>query len=270
MNTNSTYHIIIFQSEDEKQVQEVFTLHEGENIIGSSNSTDILIQLPDNSIESSHAKIIVKDNFNDIGIEDISISNTIYKERNGIKIQLKKQREYEMLHMRNFYLTKKMRFYLFEGTLHQIENFLCQHKLSFYFEYLQQKLKSIYYKNNEDDFNNNKQINIENKNAPNEITIRKEVNSEDFNNFDYIPGEDEYINNTYTENNSNHIKTRKQKEKILTEVLELPTNINDILTNQPIYNIPNDNNNNYRNNLSQEEDDFSKMLSQRLRKNLNK
>ena len=262
MNTNSTYHIIIFQSEDEKQVQEVFTLHEGENIIGSNNNTDILIQLPDNSIESFHAKIIVRENFNDIGIEDISISNTIYKERNGIKIQLKKQREYEMFHMRNFYLTKKMRFYLFEGTIHQIENYLCQHKLSFYLEYLQQKFKNIYYKHNEDDINN-KQKNIENKINTSNDKIGKEVNSEDFNNFDYIPGEEEYINNTYTEY-CNHIKTRKQTEKILTEVLELPTNINDILANQPLYNIPNDT------SLSQDEDDFSKMLSQRLRKNFNK
>ena len=264
----SIFPILIFQSEDESQINEVFTLNEGDNTIGSDIDCDIVIQLSDKSIESFHAKLIVSEGFNDIALEDISISNTIFKERNGMKIRLKKQREYEVFPMRTFYLTSKMKFFLFEGTITQIENFLSQHKLNFYFEYLKEKFK-VY----------DKQPEIENtvkvediKQNKNEVYEGKSFNVEDFNNFDYVPGDEEYFYNNkvdsynqyhHKEGNENYSNDHEQfeyhKKKVLAEVMDSSTNIK----NKEIQQISHENG---IHKEEDDEDDFSKILSQRLRK----
>ena len=265
-----TISILIFQTEDENQIKEVFTLHPGENTIGSDNDCDIVIQLSDNSIESLHAKVIVNDSFNDIGIEDISISNTIYKEKLGKKIKLKKRREYELVPNRTFYLTLKMTFFLFEGSLEQIERFLKENNMGFYIDYLKTKidsLKSSLSKNDEDDDN----LSLEYRDKDNKTIAFK---SEDFNNFDYIPGEDNYNEEHFEKNNEKNeehveevdikyklgtFKTDDEK-KILSELLDLPKDITELLPK----NEDDDDKKviNLQNNI---EEDFGQMLSERLR-----
>ena len=234
--------ILIFKSEDDSQVKEIFTLHPGENTIGSDNDCDIVIQLNDNSIESLHAKVIVNDDFKDIGIEDISISNTIYREKDGQKLKLKKRREYELFPNRIFYLTHKMKFFLFEGKLETIEKYLKDNNMSYYIDYL--KSKSELYQSKQEEEEN---ISVEESRKEEETNKEKEiVNIEDFNNFDYIPGDEAYI--------EKEEKEKKEKEKITSDLLEPPKDINEIL--------PKDTNI----NISYDEEDIGKMLSERLRK----
>ena len=260
----SIFPILIFQSEDETQIHEVFTLNEGDNTIGSDIDCDIVIQLLDKSIESFHAKLIVNEGFNDIALEDISISNTIFKERNGMKIRLKKQREYEVFPMRTFYLTSKMKFFLFEGTITQIEKFLCQHKLSFYFEQLKEKYK-IYDQPTEKE-NNMKLEDI--KQNKSEVYEGKSFNVEDFNNFDYVPGDEEYVYNHKIDNynqyhhkeGNEHEQFEQHKNKVFGDGIDSSINVKNTEIQQITH----------ENGTHKEEDDdddeFSKILSQRLRK----
>lgn len=264
--------ILIFQTEDENQIKEVFTLHPGENTIGSDNDCDIVIQLSDNSIESLHAKVIVNDSFNDIGIEDISISNTIYKEKLGKKIKLKKRREYELVPNRIFYLTLKMKFFLFEGSLEHIEGFLKENNMGFYIDYLKAKidsLKSSLSKNDEENDGDN--LSLEYRDKDNKAIIFK---SEDFNNFDYIPGEDNYNeehSNKSIEKNEEHVEDEDIKnklgtfktddeKKILSELLDLPKDITELLPKNE-YN----EDKNVINLQNSKDEDFGQMLSERLR-----
>ena len=234
--------ILIFKSEDDSQVKEIFTLHPGENTIGSDNDCDIVIQLSDNSIESLHAKVIVSDDFKDIGIEDISISNTIFREKDGQRLKLKKRREYELIPNRIFYLTQKMKFFLFEGKLETIENYLKENNMGYYIDYLRSKSDLYQPKREEED---NISL-IESKKEEEENKVKEIVNIEDFNNFDYIPGDEAYI--------AKEEEETKEKEKIISELLEPPKDINEILPKES--NI----------NLSYDEEDIGKMLSERLRK----
>lgn len=234
--------ILIFKSEDDSQVKEIFTLHPGENTIGSDNDCDIVIQLSDNSIESLHAKVIVSDDFKDIGIEDISISNTIFREKDGQRLKLKKRREYELIPNRIFYLTQKMKFFLFEGKLETIENYLKENNMGYYIDYLRSKSDLYQPKREEED---NISL-IESKKEEEENKVKEIVNIEDFNNFDYIPGDEVYI--------AKEEEEKKEKEKIISELLEPPKDINEILPKES--NI----------NLSYDEEDIGKMLSERLRK----
>ena len=234
--------ILIFKSEDDSQVKEIFTLHPGENTIGSDNDCDIVIQLSDNSIESLHAKVIVSDDFKDIGIEDISISNTIFREKDGQRLKLKKRREYELIPNRIFYLTQKMKFFLFEGKLETIENYLKENNMGYYIDYLRSKSDLYQPKREEED---NISL-IESKKEEEENKVKEIVNIEDFNNFDYIPGDEAYI--------AKEEEEKKEKEKIISELLEPPKDINEILPKES--NI----------NLSYDEEDIEKMLSERLRK----
>ena len=234
--------IIIFKSEDDSQVKEIFALHPGENTIGSDNDCDIVIQLSDNSIESLHAKVIVSDDFKDIGIEDISISNTIFREKDGQRLKLKKRREYELIPNRIFYLTQKMKFFLFEGKLETIENYLKENNMGYYIDYLRSKSDLYQPKREEED---NISL-IESKKEEEENKVKEIVNIEDFNNFDYIPGDEAYI--------AKEEEETKEKEKIISELLEPPKDINEILPKES--NI----------NLSYDEEDIGKMLSERLRK----
>ena len=234
--------ILIFKSEDDSQVKEIFTLHPGENTIGSDNDCDIVIQLSDNSIESLHAKVIVSDDFKDIGIEDISISNTIFREKDGQRLKLKKRREYELIPNRIFYLTQKMKFFLFEGKLETIENYLKENNMGYYIDYLRSKSDLYQPKREEED---NISL-IESKKEEEENKMKEIVNIEDFNNFDYIPGDEAYI--------AKEEEEKKEKEKIISELLEPPKDINEILPKES--NI----------NLSYDEEDIGKMLSERLRK----
>ena len=234
--------ILIFKSEDDSQVKEIFTLHPGENTIGSDNDCDIVIQLSDNSIESLHAKVIVSDDFKDIGIEDISISNTIFREKDGQRLKLKKRREYELIPNRIFYLTQKMKFFLFEGQLETIENYLKENNMGYYIDYLRSKSDLYQPKREEED---NISL-IESKKEEEENKVKEIVNIEDFNNFDYIPGDEAYI--------AKEEEEKKEKEKIISELLEPPKDINEILPKES--NI----------NLSYDEEDIGKMLSERLRK----
>ena len=234
--------ILIFKSEDDSQVKEIFTLHPGENTIGSDNDCDIVIQLSDNSIESLHAKVIVSDDFKDIGIEDISISNTIFREKDGQRLKLKKRREYELIPNRIFYLTQKMKFFLFEGKLETIENYLKENNMGYYIDYLRSKSDLYQPKREEED---NISL-IESKKEEEENKVKEIVNIEDFNNFDYIPGDEAYI--------AKEEEEKKEKEKIISELLEPPKDINEILPKES--NI----------NLSYDEEDIGKMLSERLRK----
>ena len=234
--------ILIFKSEDDSQVKEIFTLHPGENTIGSDNDCDIVIQLSDNSIESLHAKVIVSDDFKDIGIEDISISNTIFREKDGQRLKLKKRREYELIPNRIFYLTQKMKFFLFEGKLETIENYLKENNMGYYIDYLRSKSDLYQPKREEED---NISL-IELKKEEEENKVKEIVNIEDFNNFDYIPGDEAYI--------AKEEEEKKEKEKIISELLEPPKDINEILPKES--NI----------NLSYDEEDIGKMLSERLRK----
>ena len=234
--------ILIFKSEDDSQVKEIFTLHPGENTIGSDNDCDIVIQLSDNSIESLHAKVIVSDDFKDIGIEDISISNTIFREKDGQRLKLKKRREYELIPNRTFYLTQKMKFFLFEGKLETIENYLKENNMGYYIDYLRSKSDLYQPKREEED---NISL-IESKKEEEENKVKEIVNIEDFNNFDYIPGDEAYI--------AKEEEEKKEKEKIISELLEPPKDINEILPKES--NI----------NLSYDEEDIGKMLSERLRK----
>lgn len=234
--------ILIFKSEDDSQVKEIFTLHPGENTIGSDNDCDIVIQLSDNSIESLHAKVIVSDDFKDIGIEDISISNTIFREKDGQRLKLKKRREYELIPNRIFYLTQKMKFFLFEGKLETIENYLKENNMGYYIDYLRSKSDLYQPKREEED---NISL-IESKKEEEENRVKEIVNIEDFNNFDYIPGDEAYI--------AKEEEEKKEKEKIISELLEPPKDINEILPKES--NI----------NLSYDEEDIGKMLSERLRK----
>ena len=234
--------ILIFKSEDDSQVKEIFTLHPGENTIGSDNDCDIVIQLSDNSIESLHAKVIVSDDFKDIGIEDISISNTIFREKDGQRLKLKKRREYELIPNRTFYLTQKMKFFLFEGKLEAIENYLKENNMGYYIDYLRSKSDLYQPKREEED---NISL-IESKKEEEENKVKEIVNIEDFNNFDYIPGDEAYI--------AKEEEEKKEKEKIISELLEPPKDINEILPKES--NI----------NLSYDEEDIGKMLSERLRK----
>ena len=234
--------ILIFKSEDDSQVKEIFTLHPGENTIGSDNDCDIVIQLSDNSIESLHAKVIVSDDFKDIGIEDISISNTIFREKDGQRLKLKKRREYELIPNRIFYLTQKMKFFLFEGKLETIENYLKENNMGYYIDYLRSKSDLYQPKREEED---NISL-IESKKEEEENKAKEIVNIEDFNNFDYIPGDEAYI--------AKEEEEKKEKEKIISELLEPPKDINEILPKES--NI----------NLSYDEEDIGKMLSERLRK----
>ena len=234
--------ILIFKSEDDSQVKEIFTLHPGENTIGSDNDCDIVIQLSDNSIESLHAKVIVSDDFKDIGIEDISISNTIFREKDGQRLKLKKRREYELIPNRIFYLTQKMKFFLFEGKLETIENYLKENNMGYYIDYLRSKSDLYQPKREEED---NISL-IESKKEEEENKVKEIVNIEDFNNFDYIPGDEAYI--------AKEEEEKKEKEKIISELLEPPKDINEILPKES--NI----------NLSYDEEDIGKMLSERHRK----
>ena len=234
--------ILIFKSEDDSQVKEIFTLHPGENTIGSDNDCDIVIQLSDNSIESLHAKVIVSDDFKDIGIEDISISNTIFREKDGQRLKLKKRREYELIPNRIFYLTQKMKFFLFEGKLETIENYLKENNMGYYIDYLRSK-RDLYQPKREEEDNISL---IESKKEEEENKVKEIVNIEDFNNFDYIPGDEAYI--------AKEEEEKKEKEKIISELLEPPKDINEILPKES--NI----------NLSYDEEDIGKMLSERLRK----
>ena len=234
--------ILIFKSEDDSQVKEIFTLHPGENTIGSDNDCDIVIQLSDNSIESLHAKVIVSDDFKDIGIEDISISNTIFFFFYGQRLKLKKRREYELIPNRIFYLTQKMKFFLFEGKLETIENYLKENNMGYYIDYLRSKSDLYQPKREEED---NISL-IESKKEEEENKVKEIVNIEDFNNFDYIPGDEAYI--------AKEEEEKKEKEKIISELLEPPKDINEILPKES--NI----------NLSYDEEDIGKMLSERLRK----
>lgn len=234
--------ILIFKSEDDSQVKEIFTLHPGENTIGSDNDCDIVIQLSDNSIESLHAKVIVSDDFKDIGIEDISISNTIFREKDGQRLKLKKRREYELIPNRIFYLTQKMKFFLFEGKLETIENYLKENNMGYYIDYLRSKSDLYQPKREEED---NISL-IESKKEEEENKVKEIVNIEDFNNFDYIPGDEAYI--------AKEEEEKKEKEKIISELLEPPKDINEILPKES--NI----------DLSYDEEDIGKMLSERLRK----
>ena len=234
--------ILIFKSEDDSQVKEIFTLHPGENTIGSDNDCDIVIQLSDNSIESLHAKVIVSDDFKDIGIEDISISNTIFREKDGQRLKLKKRREYELIPNRIFYLTQKMKFFLFEGKLETIENYLKENNMGYYIDYLRSKSDLYQPKREEED---NISL-IESKKEEEENKVKEIVNIEDFNNFDYIPGDEAYI--------AKEEEEKKEKEKIISELLEPPKDINEILPKES--NI----------NLSYDEEDIGKMLSERQRK----
>ena len=234
--------ILIFKSEDDSQVKEIFTLHPGENTIGSDNDCDIVIQLSDNSIESLHAKVIVSDDFKDIGIEDISISNTIFREKDGQRLKLKKRREYELIPNRIFYLTQKMKFFIFEGKLETIENYLKENNMGYYIDYLRSKSDLYQPKREEED---NISL-IESKKEEEENKVKEIVNIEDFNNFDYIPGDEAYI--------AKEEEEKKEKEKIISELLEPPKDINEILPKES--NI----------NLSYDEEDIGKMLSERLRK----
>ena len=234
--------ILIFKSEDDSQVKEIFTLHPGENTIGSDNDCDIVIQLSDNSIESLHAKVIVSDDFKDIGIEDISISNTIFREKDGQRLKLKKRREYELIPNRIFYLTQKMKFFLFEGKLETIENYLKENNMGYYIDYLRSK-SDLYQPRREEEDNISL---IESKKEEEENKVKEIVNIEDFNNFDYIPGDEAYI--------AKEEEEKKEKEKIISELLEPPKDINEILPKES--NI----------NLSYDEEDIGKMLSERLRK----
>ena len=234
--------ILIFKSEDDSQVKEIFTLHPGENTIGSDNDCDIVIQLSDNSIESLHAKVIVSDDFKDIGIEDISISNTIFREKDGQRLKLKKRREYELIPNRIFYLTQKMKFFLFEGKLETIENYLKENNMGYYIDYLRSKSDLYQPKREEED---NISL-IESKKEEEENKAKEIVNIEDFNNFDYIPGDEAYI--------AKEEEEKKEKEKIISELLEPPKDINEILPKET--NI----------DLSYDEEDIGKMLSERLRK----
>ena len=234
--------ILIFKSEDDSQVKEIFTLHPGENTIGSDNDCDIVIQLSDNSIESLHAKVIVSDDFKDIGIEDISISNTIFREKDGQRLKLKKRREYELIPNRIFYLTQKMKFFLFEGKLETIENYLKENNMGYYIDYLRSKSDLYQPKREEED---NISL-IESKKEEEENKVKEIVNIEDFNNFDYIPGDEAYI--------AKEEEEKKEKEKIISELLEPPKDINEILPKES------------KINLSYDEEDIEKMLSERLRK----
>ena len=234
--------ILIFKSEDDSQVKEIFTLHPGENTIGSDNDCDIVIQLSDNSIESLHAKVIVSDDFKDIGIEDISISNTIFREKDGQRLKLKKRREYELIPNRIFYLTQKMKFFLFEGKLETIQNYLKENNMGYYIDYLRSK-SDLYQPRREEEDNISL---IESKKEEEENKVKEIVNIEDFNNFDYIPGDEAYI--------AKEEEEKKEKEKIISELLEPPKDINEILPKES--NI----------NLSYDEEDIGKMLSERLRK----
>ena len=234
--------ILIFKSEDDSQVKEIFTLHPGENTIGSDNDCDIVIQLSDNSIESLHAKVIVSDDFKDIGIEDISISNTIFREKDGQRLKLKKRREYELIPNRIFYLTQKMKFFLFEGKLETIENYLKENNMGYYIDYLRSKSDLYQPKREEED---NISL-IESKKEEEENKVKEIVNIEDFNNFDYIPGDEAYI--------AKEEEEKKEKEKIISELLEPPKDINEILPKES--NI----------NLSYDEEDIGKMLSERHKK----
>ena len=227
--------ILIFKSEDDSQVKEIFTLHPGENTIGSDNDCDIVIQLSDNSIESLHAKVIVSDDFKDIGIEDISISNTIFREKDGQRLKLKKRREYELIPNRIFYLTQKMKFFLFEGKLETIENYLKENNMGYYIDYLRSKSDLYQPKREEED---NISL-IESKKEEEENKVKEIVNIEDFNNFDYIPGDEAYI--------AKEEEEKKEKEKIISELLEPPKDINEILPKES--NI----------NLSYDEEDIGKM-----------
>ena len=197
--------ILIFKSEDDSQVKEIFTLHPGENTIGSDNDCDIVIQLSDNSIESLHAKVIVSDDFKDIGIEDISISNTIFREKDGQRLKLKKRREYELIPNRIFYLTQKMKFFLFEGKLETIENYLKENNMGYYIDYLRSKSDLYQPKREEED---NISL-IESKKEEEENKVKEIVNIEDFNNFDYIPGDEAYI--AKEEEEKNEIKTTRSE-----------------------------------------------------------
>ena len=261
----SIFPILIFQSEDENQIHEVFALNEGDNMIGSDIDCDIVIQLSDKSIESFHAKLIVNEGFNDIALEDISISNTIFKERNGVKIRLKKQREYEVFHMRTFYLTSKIKFYLFEGTITQIETFLCQHKLGVYFEYLKEKFKVYDQQPEKKDSINLQDI----KPNKSEAFEGKSFNFEDFNNFDYVPGDEDYVYNNKTDN-YNHYHHKESNDnysnelehnnkKVLTEIMDSSLNIKHKGMQQIIQD-------NGTHKEDDDDDEFSKILSQRLRK----
>ena len=211
--------ILIFKSDDEDEITEVFALHPGENTIGSDNGCDIVIQLSDNSIEALHAKVTVNDEFNDIGIEDISISNTIYREKNGTRTKLKKRREYELFPNRIFYLTLKMKFFLYEGQIEQIEKYLRDNNLSYYIGYLKSKANDYHIKEkNEDEDDDN--LSLEYREEKNSSEPKKVVNIEDFNNFDYIPGDEKYKVEEDNVNEENSMVKEMEKEIEVKEAVQ--------------------------------------------------
>ena len=135
-----------------------------------------------------------------------------------------------------------MKFFLFEGKLETIENYLKENNMGYYIDYLRSKSDLYQPKREEED---NISL-IESKKEEEEYKVKEIVNIEDFNNFDYIPGDEAYI--------AKEEEEKKEKEKIISELLEPPKDINEILPKES--NI----------NLSYDEEDIGKMLSERLRK----
>ena len=142
--------------------------------------------------------------------------------------------------------------------------------MGFYIDYLKTKidsLKSSLSKNDEDDDN----LSLEYRDKDNKTIAFK---SEDFNNFDYIPEEDNYNEEHFEKNNEKNeehveevdikyklgtFKTDDEK-KILSELLDLPKDITELLPK----NEDDDDKKviNLQNNI---EEDFGQMLSERLR-----
>lgn len=168
-------------------------------------------------IEPLHAKIIVESDFGDIGIEDISLTKGILKEKHGKKYKLKKRRDYEIFPGRKFYITKNIGLTLFQGKNKEIEHYLEELNMEHLKDYLYTKKPTLFDQNNENEI-------ADDSNLPLEFEHESRVNTEDFNNFDYIPMDDEYLNDELR-------KYKLEDEKILKEVLEAPNNLGEIINN---------------------------------------
>lgn len=167
------YALLIYTQKSISNVNVVFSLHEGENIIGSNKDSNIYLNLPENDIDPIHAKIKVNKQkyLLDIGIQIIK-STKAYIEKEGNKKILFPGKEYELPKNSTFYLNDSTKFTLIKGTIDEIRTI-------FISENLENKFRKWY------------------KTIINEEKERK-INISNYNNNDYNSKNGKEMNNSHT------------------------------------------------------------------------
>lgn len=129
------YSLLFFTQTNAQNFKLIFPLHEGENIIGTGQDSDIHIQLNKNMIEPIHAKISVnkQKNLLDIGIK-IFKSNIAYIKKGENKKILLPGKEYELSKNSIFYLNETMKFKLIKGTIEEIKTIFDSENLEIEFQ----------------------------------------------------------------------------------------------------------------------------------------